>query len=100
MNALQSVEKWDTFALCNWLGKNGFDKYVEAFSKHDIDGEMLLRDVTDDHLMNDCEMSFLKVKSLRRKIEELNRTPTGDAADGRDADSDDSANRVKPGEKW
>lgn len=100
------IEKWDTFFLCNWLGKNGFDKYVAKFSKYDIDGEMLQRDVTDEHLMKDVGMSFLKVKALRRKIQEYTQqqllAKTGDATDGRDVDTDESLGKSKePGkERW
>merc|ERR1719483_986493 len=54
--------------------------------------------------MKDVGMSFLKVKSLRRKIQECTQqqllAKTGDATDGRDVDTDESLGKSKePGKE-
>merc|ERR1719483_1824056 len=52
--------------------------------------------------MKDVGMSFLKVKSLRRKIQECTQqqllAKTGDATDGRDVDTDESLGKSKTGD--
>ena len=72
------VEKWDHSQVCEWLKKNGFNKYTHLVKEHNLDGSVLLMMKESDLRQPPIQLNVLgDIKKLWKCILELQESTYG-----------------------
>ena len=70
-----AVSEWTSAHVAEWLHQQGMFQYVEAFSRHGVDGEILLT-LTEQELREDLKMRQIATRrKLFRAINALRESP-------------------------
>ncbi|ETO30170.1 hypothetical protein RFI_06948, partial [Reticulomyxa filosa] len=67
----ENAKKWQYQEVCYWLDLIEFPQYIPAFAKHKIDGEIILRDMSDTILHEDLEVRRFHTGKIVREIQKL-----------------------------
>merc|ERR1719216_322417 len=71
--ALNRAFKWKVHEVCHWLNGQGFVNYIDSFYKNEIDGEILVNDLTPSILHEDLKVKRFHTGKLLREIQNLRK---------------------------
>merc|ERR1712228_525399 len=69
--ALNRAYKWKVHEVCHWLNGQGFVNYIHSFYENEIDGEILVNDLTASILHEDLAVKRFHTGKILREIQTL-----------------------------
>ena len=68
----EKAEEWDMYEVAEWLiEKMQLPQYVMKFKENEINGDVLINDVTPEMLIHECAVKQIHSNKLSRAIREL-----------------------------
>jgi len=67
----EEIEKWTVAQVGTWLEQNNLGMYTHVFTQNQIDGNILINDLTEDLLSNNLNVSNLHIPKMLRGILKL-----------------------------
>ncbi|ETO03996.1 hypothetical protein RFI_33406, partial [Reticulomyxa filosa] len=70
---IERSKHWSVHEVCWWLISIGMEEYIFLFYSHNIDGNMLLHDLSEASLLQDLSVKQIHSHKIMRAISELKK---------------------------
>eukprot|EP00484_Ammonia_sp_Unknown_P030256 CAMPEP_0197031706 /NCGR_PEP_ID=MMETSP1384-20130603/10628_1 /TAXON_ID=29189 /ORGANISM="Ammonia sp." /LENGTH=1144 /DNA_ID=CAMNT_0042461273 /DNA_START=74 /DNA_END=3508 /DNA_ORIENTATION=- len=73
----ENAFKWTPYEVVHWVESLGMERYARYFAQENVDGPMLLEDVTEDLLTSQLGVRAIHAKKIMREVTVLKKAVRG-----------------------